>query len=346
MTIEIRNKIRQHPERSCPEAASTILAEGYLAHVAYTEAEQTYLIPFSYHYDPAEPDWIYLHGSRSSHTLKYLASGVSACLEVTQMDGLVYSRSAKYHSMNYRSVVCFGNCTEISDLEQKTKILDDMIARYYPDRKADIDYISAPQGQLEGTLMVGFKINQASAKQRQGGPKGPEDTQTFATGQSGVVPLKAREDNWKPQIWSQAPFQISTEKYRINPKSLYELLKNTYWNKRLTPEGLLRRIEYSLCFGLYHAHELIGFARLVTDHDSFAYLADVVISENWRAQGLGTWLVACILEHPLMQEIRWCLLSTRDAHDLYSRQGFEAHQNPEKLMVFIPAHMKGDSSFQ
>lgn len=343
---EIRSTLRQHPERACNEAIQAILSEGYLAHVGYSEKDQTYIIPFSYQYDPSEPDMIYLHGSHASHTLKYLATGVPACLEVTQMDGLVYSRSAKYHSMNYRSVVCFGQCEEITDLAFKRQMLDQMIGRYYPGRRADQDYDSAPESQLKGTLVVGFKIAQASAKQRQGGPKGPNDQAFFAQGQCGVVPLKAVEPHWRPALWSQAPFQISTEKSRIAPDKLYSLLKPTYWNERLTPEGLLRRLENSLCFGLYHATELIGFARLVTDYDSFGYLADVIIASEWRGQGLGNWLVACVLEHPIMAQLRWCLLSTRDAHEIYRKQGFQAHDNPEKLMVYLPPHMQGDPSFQ
>lgn len=333
----IRSTLRQHPERGCNDQIQAILSESYLAHVGYSENGQTYIIPFSYHYDPAEPDMIYLHGGHSSHTLTYLATGVPACLEVTQVDGLVYSRSAKYHSMNYRSVVCFGDCQEITDLAMKQHMLEQMIERYYPGRHADQDYDSAPENQLKGTLVVGFKIKQASAKQRQGGPKGPHDEQTFAKGQCGVVPLKAAEPDWRPMIWSQAPFQVSTEQSRMPVETLYQLLKNTYWNDRLTPAGLLRRLENSLCFGLYHETELIGFARLITDYDSFAYLADVIIAPHWRGQGLGSWLVGCILEHPVMSQIRWCLLSTRDAHEIYRKQGFQPHANPEKLMVFIPA---------
>jgi len=342
MKSEIRTTLRQHPERACPEDIQQILAEGYLAHVGYSEAEQTYVIPFSYHFDPAEPDWLYLHGSPVSHSLLALAQGIPACIEVTQLEGLVFSRSAKYHSMNYRSVVCFGRGQVVTDLARKREIFDAMIARYHPGRAVEADYEAPSEAQLRGSLMVAIQIEAASAKQRQGGPKGPLDSQIFAPGQAGVVLLEPRQEHWRPALWSQPPFQISTETARIEPEALYALLKPTYWNQRLTPEGLLRRLKHSLCFGLYHAAELIGFARLVTDHDSFAYLADVVVDPHWRGQGLGSWLTACILEHPVMAQIRWCLLSTRDAHELYRKQGFEAHQKPEKLMVYIPPHMRGE----
>ena len=182
-----RSEIRRHADRGVPEKAGEILACGRVAHLAFLEEEQPFAIPFGYHFDPANPESLYLHGSRASRALHVAASGAPLCVTVTLLDGLVYSKSAMHHSMNYRSVVCFGRGREVVDHARQRIIYDGMIARYFPGRTAGRDYQEATPAQLDGTLLVEVMIEDWSAKSRTGGPTGPLDSDTLAPGTCGVL---------------------------------------------------------------------------------------------------------------------------------------------------------------
>jgi GNAT superfamily N-acetyltransferase len=93
-----------------------------------------------------------------------------------------------------------------------------------------------------------------------------------------------------------------------------------------------RSIRGSLCFGIYKGEKQIGFARVISDHATYAYLADVFILEEFRGRGLGTWLIECIMAHPELQNLRRWALLTRDAHRLYEKFGFAAPKKPERHM--------------
>ena len=97
----------------------------------------------------------------------------------------------------------------------------------------------------------------------------------------------------------------------------------------------MRSIERSLCFGLYDGARQIGFARVVTDEATFAYLADVYVLEAYQGRGLGTWLIEVIVGHPTLQGLRRFMLVTRDAHGLYSKFGFVAVRSPERHMEIV-----------
>ena len=186
--------IRQHPERALPDLAPDILTRGLVAHVGFVDEGRPCVIPMSYHYDPGVPDRLYLHGSLSSRALDRAASGdpVSAC--VTTLEGLVYSRTALYHSMNYHSVVCFGRGRMVADTAQKDRLLRAMIGRYFAGRTAGVDYEAPPVDHLTGTALVEVTIEQWSAKARTGGPKGPRDADSEALGTCGVAPLPYNEE--------------------------------------------------------------------------------------------------------------------------------------------------------
>lgn len=186
-----RTEIRQHAERSVPDEAPEILAQGRVAHVGFCRSEDghPFVIPFSYHYEAANPERLYLHGSVESRTLKYLADGARVCVTVTLLDGLVYSRTALYHSMNYRSVVCFGRTRLITAQDEKDAVLARMIRRYFPGREAGRDYEPPPDAHLEQTAMIEVLIEEMSAKARRGGPAGPRDADQDAPGTSGTVEL-------------------------------------------------------------------------------------------------------------------------------------------------------------
>jgi GNAT superfamily N-acetyltransferase len=100
----------------------------------------------------------------------------------------------------------------------------------------------------------------------------------------------------------------------------------------VTSEIVERSVENSMVFGVYHGAEQVGFARVVTDHATFAYLADVFVLETHRGQGLGKWLIEAILSHPDLQGLRRWMLATRDAHELYRRHGFDDLGSPHIFM--------------
>jgi len=184
-----RASVRAHAEREVPQEAAAILSAGYVAHVGFAVEGQPYVIPMTYQFDPADPSRLYLHGAHSSRLMAHLAAGAPVCVTVTMVDGLVYSRTALYHSVNYRSVVCFARSAADPDPATKLKVLEAMIARYFPGRTAGRDYEAAPAAHLEATAFIALEIEEWSAKARRGGPKGPRDADPIAWGTAGVVPL-------------------------------------------------------------------------------------------------------------------------------------------------------------
>ena len=143
----------------------------------------------TYHYAAHQPEYLYLHGSVRSRALRLLARGAPVCVTVTLTDGLVYSRKAMNHSMNYRSVVLFGEAREITDEAEKFQVFDQMVQRYFPDRTVGQDYVAPPSEDLGITLLVAVKIQEWGAKARRGGPTGPDDDANDALGSAGVVDL-------------------------------------------------------------------------------------------------------------------------------------------------------------
>ena len=188
-TPALRTTVRVHPEREVNEEAASILSEGHVAHVGFTVDDQPYVIPMTYQFDSAEPSRLYLHGAHQSRLLAHLATGAPVCVTVTMVDGLVYSRTALYHSVNYRSVVCFARGAAELDVANAGRVLDAMIARYFPGRTPGQDYEPAPPAHMEGTAFIALEIEEWSAKARRGGPKGPRDADPIAWGTAGVVSL-------------------------------------------------------------------------------------------------------------------------------------------------------------
>jgi GNAT superfamily N-acetyltransferase len=129
--------------------------------------------------------------------------------------------------------------------------------------------------------------------------------------------------------------RISDDKSRLDHASIFDFLRHrSYWAQEITPEALERSIENSLCFGVYLDGKQIGFARVVTDFVTFAWLADVFIVEEQRGHGFSKKLIAAVLAHPRLQGLRRLMLGTRDAHGLYSRFGFKPLAFPERFMEF------------
>ena len=128
-------------------------------------------------------------------------------------------------------------------------------------------------------------------------------------------------------------FSLSTDPARLDLALIHDFLsRQSYWAAGIPPEIVRRSIENSLCFGLYRSQRQVGFARVVTDKSTFAYLGDVFVLEEFRGRGLGKWLLERILHHPELQGLRRFILGTRDAHGLYEQFGFRALASPERFM--------------
>jgi GNAT superfamily N-acetyltransferase len=130
-------------------------------------------------------------------------------------------------------------------------------------------------------------------------------------------------------------YTVSTDPERIDLSVVHGYLARSYWATGI-PVALVRKaIENSLCFGIYDEGnaEQVGFARVISDYATYAYLADVFILEEHRGRGLSKWLMECILAHPELQLPRTFFLATKDAHGLYSQFGFIPVEAPERYMV-------------
>ena len=185
-----RATIRMHPERGVPDEVSEILADGIVVHVAFVADGEPFAIPMTYQHDAQSPERLHLHGAHHGRLLEHLQSGASVCVSLTLVDGLVYSRTALNHSVNYRSVVGFGRAAARQpELAERRQILDRMIGRYFPGRTPGLDYEIAPDVHLDATAFVTLEIEAWSAKARRGGAKGPRDDDPDAPGTAGVVEL-------------------------------------------------------------------------------------------------------------------------------------------------------------
>lgn len=170
----VRVRVRRHPERAVPERAEEILRAGRVAHVGYAVDGQPFVLPLLYFYDDGK---LYLHGAPASRTIKALRAGTPVCVEVTLLDGLVASRDAKSHSMNYRSTMVFGTCDVVADLETKRAVFEQMTQNFFPSRTAGMDYHPASVGDLRGVELLVVRVEERSAKVRSGPPRGLHDTE-------------------------------------------------------------------------------------------------------------------------------------------------------------------------
>ena len=127
-------------------------------------------------------------------------------------------------------------------------------------------------------------------------------------------------------------FYISTENDKMDIELIHSFLNRSYWAEGISKESIRRSIEGALCFGVFENDKQVGFARMVTDRATFAYLADVFIIEEYRGLGLSKWLIEVILAHPDLQGLRRIMLATRDAHELYKKFGFTPLNNVDRWM--------------
>jgi len=132
---------------------------------------------------------------------------------------------------------------------------------------------------------------------------------------------------------TKGQYTISNDKGRLQLEVIQKFLsEDSYWAQGRTLERTQRAIENSLCFGLFQEECQIGFARVVSDFATFAYLGDVFVLEEFRGRGLSKWLMTTIVEHPELQGLRRWILATRDAHGLYEQFEFAALKFPDRWM--------------
>lgn len=132
---------------------------------------------------------------------------------------------------------------------------------------------------------------------------------------------------------SKNNFVISTDKSKLDIASIHRYIgSESYWAQGIPLDILKKSIDNSMCFGIYDGVKQVGFARMITDCSTFAYLADVYVLEAYRGNGLSKWLMEFIMKHPNLQGLRRYMLATRDAHGLYLQYGFKPVSNPENIM--------------
>jgi GNAT superfamily N-acetyltransferase len=150
--------------------------------------------------------------------------------------------------------------------------------------------------------------------------------------------------------YRRGEFLISTDQARLDLELIHNFLTNCYWAKGIPRDVVARSIEHSLCFGIYDESGVeflslakpvrpgtprnvqIGFARVISDFATIAYLGDVFVLESHRGRGLGKWMMECIVQHPALQSLRRWILLTRDAHELYAKVGFTPLKAPQRYM--------------
>lgn len=130
-------------------------------------------------------------------------------------------------------------------------------------------------------------------------------------------------------------YSISTDPSRLDLDAIHSYLVRAYWCEGIPRQTVERAIANSLCFGLFHGKDQVGFARIITDSATYAYLCDVYVLEDHRGKSLGKWLMECVMAHPALQGLRRFSLATRDAHGLYRQFGFGELTKPESMMEIL-----------
>ncbi|MBL7698632.1 MAG: GNAT family N-acetyltransferase [Chitinophagaceae bacterium] len=187
-------------------------------------------------------------------------------------------------------------------------------------------------GGINGKIFIAVSSfnNDARKLYERAGYRKVGEFDNYATvGHSEIILQKSLAE--KPKVVNKGPVYVSTDKNEMDVDFIFDNLKNLYWTINLTRENLAGRILNSICFGVFANGKQVGFARVVTDYFSFAYLADVFVTEKERGKGYSRVLIEYILEYPVLKDIKW-LLATRDMHGLYAKFGFTGVGSPDRFM--------------
>lgn len=139
-------------------------------------------------------------------------------------------------------------------------------------------------------------------------------------------------------------YEISTDRSRLDIGLIRDFLGSTYWAQGIPQAVVEKSIEHSLCFGAFLGGKQVGFARVVTDFVTIAYVADVFVVPEHRGCGVSKLLLRTILAHPELQHMRRFLLATKDAHGLYAQFGFQPLPNPQDFMTIHKPHIYRDGN--
>lgn len=137
------------------------------------------------------------------------------------------------------------------------------------------------------------------------------------------------------RTWTFGELEISDARERLDLDVIHGYLTRSYWAEGIPRELVARSLEHSLGFGAYLGARQVGFARVVTDRATFAWLCDVFVLEEARGRGVSKRLMECVLAHPELQGLRRFSLATRDAHELYRRYGFEPLGDPTRHLEIL-----------
>ncbi len=133
--------------------------------------------------------------------------------------------------------------------------------------------------------------------------------------------------------WQRGEFEVTTDKDRLDLNTTHEFLaQSSEWARGIPRSTFEKSLRHSLCFGLFNKKTQIGFARVISDHATIAYLGDVFVLPEYRGRGLAKWLMECVLSHPELQMLRRWILVTKDAHRLYRQFSFTPLASPLKFM--------------
>jgi GNAT superfamily N-acetyltransferase len=133
--------------------------------------------------------------------------------------------------------------------------------------------------------------------------------------------------------WTRDDYLLTTDIDRFQFDVVHRYLSEVaYWSPGIAREKVERAARHSLAFGLFRRDAQIGYARMITDTATFAYLADVFVLPGHQGAGLGKWMMQCVMAHPDLQGLRRMMLVTSDAHGLYAQHGFTASRHPERIM--------------
>lgn len=209
-----RNDVKRLPSRGQYERETIyqILDDGFLCHVGFSTDNQPFVIPVAY---GRKDDTIYLHGSIKSRLMQLSQANTPLCITVTHVDGLVLARSAFHSSLNYRSVVLFGQAEEVTDSEEKTDALHRITNQILRGRWEEVRELKA--SEIMATSVLKMRIEDASAKIRTGGPK--DDKEDYALPiWAGVVPMHTQYGAPEPDPLRQGDYAL--------PESVENLMKS------------------------------------------------------------------------------------------------------------------------
>jgi len=356
-----RTRLRRYPKRGSfdRDVLYSIIDRALVCHVAFVADGSPFVLPTLH---VRIGDSLFVHGSTKNHMLASAIAGGDICVTLTHIDGLVLARSAFHHSVNYRSAVVLGRAGLVTDPARKSATLLALVDHVAPGRSTETR-APAPD-ELDATMMIELPIDEASAKIRDDGVLDSEPDYALPHW-AGIIPLRLTagtpipDQRLDPSIAmprhvseyrppdSRASgrahdgavferqvdeFVISTDAARLDLGVIHGFLATSYWAEGIPRETVARAIANSLCFGIYDGTRQVGFARVVSDYATFAYIADVFVIESYRGRGLSKALMAAVMSHPHLQGFRRWLLGTKDAHGLYSKFGFDSPLYPDRQM--------------